>query len=209
MNGKLTAKEYHADAMRTADIMNIYEAAIKLPAEVGEMLNALGKRLFQGHQIDKTEVVEELGDICWYIAYFSACVGATFEEVLISNIKKRRERYPDGFNAVRSVNRGEATEEIQQNAAYRACHPETDPDETADMPIYLKLPDTCCEAYIKAFVTDEENIDFGEIYKRCPEDCFEGVDNLCEIMGNDGATRCPRCWNQPAGKLKTSKAVEW
>ena len=65
------------------------------------------KYLYQGHEFDREHMAEELGDVCWYVAELATGLGATLEEVMAQNIEKLRKRYPDGFDAERSVHREE------------------------------------------------------------------------------------------------------
>lgn len=50
---------------------------------------------------------EELGDVLWYIATTAAGAGISLDEIMENNIEKLRKRYPEGFDAERSVNRDE------------------------------------------------------------------------------------------------------
>lgn len=43
----------------------------------------------------------------WYIAQTATGLGVTLEEVAQHNVDKLRKRYPDGFDADRSVHRPE------------------------------------------------------------------------------------------------------
>ena len=57
----------------------------------------------QGHE--EPDVEEELGDVLWYVAMIAKLIGSDLETVMFRNIEKLRERYPDGFEVERSVNR--------------------------------------------------------------------------------------------------------
>ena len=52
-------------------------------------------------------MIEELGDVAWYLAETATAIGAELEDVLRANIEKLMKRYPEGFAAERSVNREE------------------------------------------------------------------------------------------------------
>jgi NTP pyrophosphatase (non-canonical NTP hydrolase) len=106
----MNADEYQKLALRTATDGNFHEriinAALGLSGEAGEFADAVKKMQFQGHGLDRTKAKNELGDIAWYVALASSALGFSLSEVLQSNIDKLRERYPDGFDSERSVNRG-------------------------------------------------------------------------------------------------------
>jgi NTP pyrophosphatase (non-canonical NTP hydrolase) len=50
-------------------------------------------------------MVDELGDVMWYVGETAAALGVTLEEVARHNIEKLRKRYPDGFDSDRSLHR--------------------------------------------------------------------------------------------------------
>ena len=45
---------------------NIQQAILGLIGEWGEVADILKKHIFQGHKMDKDNLIEELGDCCWY-----------------------------------------------------------------------------------------------------------------------------------------------
>lgn len=101
--------EYQKLAMRTASVSDnsslILNGALGLAGESGEVVDHIKKVLFQGHELDKEHLVEELGDICWYLAISSKGLGYDLETIFKMNVDKLIERYPDGFEVDRSVNR--------------------------------------------------------------------------------------------------------
>lgn len=78
-----------------------------LNGEAGEAIDILKKHMFQGHELDREHLAKELGDVAWYLAVSADALGYTLEQVLQMNIDKLRARYPDGFEADRSLNRKE------------------------------------------------------------------------------------------------------
>jgi NTP pyrophosphatase (non-canonical NTP hydrolase) len=78
-----------------------------LNGEAGECIDLLKKHLFQGHKLDKDKLTEELGDVLWYCAELACGLSVTLEEVAQRNIEKLKKRYPEGFDAERSINREE------------------------------------------------------------------------------------------------------
>ena len=106
----ITANDYQRAAMRTAgdDEENyLANGAMGLCGESGEVADLIKKHLFQGHELNRVKVVEELGDVFWYGALIAEAVGATLSEVMLTNRKKLEERYPDGFSKERSIHREE------------------------------------------------------------------------------------------------------
>ena len=113
---KLTANDYQRAAMRTASGMDresyngrglLLNAVMGLNGEAGEVIDHVKKVCFQGHEIDRQHLIEELGDVAWYLAVCCEAIDTTLEEVLQNNIDKLKARYPDGFDKSRSINREE------------------------------------------------------------------------------------------------------
>lgn len=103
-------KDYQSLAMITKNTdltaeQNMLNASMGLCGEAGEVLELFKKHWFQGHGLDHDEVIDELSDVCWYVALMCDSLGITIEEVQEHNIKKLRKRYPEGFKTHDSINR--------------------------------------------------------------------------------------------------------
>ena len=85
----------------------ILNAAMGLCGESGEVIDLVKKHLFQGHDLDEEVLIKELGDVAWYLAEAATALNVDLSEILEKNIKKLENRFPDGFNSNRSINRGE------------------------------------------------------------------------------------------------------
>ena len=115
----MTINEYQKLAMRTNDGMcdnrlhekeNIGElinGALGLTGESGEVADIIKKHVFHGHNLDKDEIIKELGDVCWYVALLSYAIDIPLEDILQKNIDKLKRRYPEGFSEESSINRVE------------------------------------------------------------------------------------------------------
>ena len=68
-----------------------------LAGEIGEVIDIMKKHIYQGKELDITDVIEEVGDVLWYIANFCSVNNITMDECMESNIKKLRKRFPNGF----------------------------------------------------------------------------------------------------------------
>ena len=77
-----------------------------MSAEVGEICG-LFQKTHQGHELSHSELRKEIGDLQWFVAelcdVFEWDLGCIAEE----NLVKLRKRYPNGFEAERSVHREE------------------------------------------------------------------------------------------------------
>lgn len=85
----------------------ILNASMGLCGESGEVIDLVKKHLFQGHDLDEEVLIKELGDVAWYLAEAATALNVNLSEILEKNIKKLENRFPDGFNSNRSINRGE------------------------------------------------------------------------------------------------------
>ncbi len=108
----MTLNEYQELAMRTLnpkldkkDIL--INGVMGLCGESGEVIDLVKKHLAQGHELDREKMIDELGDVAWYIAETAAALGADLEEVFSRNIEKLKKRYPEGFDSEASIHRGE------------------------------------------------------------------------------------------------------
>ena len=73
--------------------------------EFSEAGDSLKKYLFQGHELDKEHIAEELGDTMFYICNLSTLLDINMEEVLEKNIEKLNKRYKNGFSYKASIDR--------------------------------------------------------------------------------------------------------
>ena len=67
--------------------------------EVGELVDALKKRIIYGKPLDITNIIEELGDIEFYLEGIRQGLGISRIETLIANLEKLGKRYPEGSYA--------------------------------------------------------------------------------------------------------------
>jgi len=64
--------------------------------EVGELLDAIKKTVIYGKMIDMDHVIEELGDIEFYLEGLRQGLGLNRDEILQANIDKLQKRYSSG-----------------------------------------------------------------------------------------------------------------
>ena len=106
----MTINEYQKLAMRT-DNKNmewrdaLLDSVLGLGGESGECEDVVKKYCFQHHELNRKHLIEELGDVAWYLAKCATVLGMNLEDILRANIQKLEGRYPDGFEVDRSVNR--------------------------------------------------------------------------------------------------------
>ncbi len=106
----MNEQEYMSEVLRTyagshTPIDKLTLSALGLTSESGEVANSIKQVIFQGHHLDTMHLIEELGDILWYLVLACIVLDCTLEDVMIVNVAKLRERYPNGFDPMRSINR--------------------------------------------------------------------------------------------------------
>ena len=104
--------EYQDLAMRTLnpalskkDVL--INGVMGLCGEAGEAIDIVKKHLAQGHALDREKLIKELGDVAWYLAETAYALDVSLEEVFEGNIEKLKARYPQGFEAKKSIEREE------------------------------------------------------------------------------------------------------
>ena len=102
--------EYQKLAMRTVNPKLdknsvLINGVMGLCGESGEAIDIVKKWFAQGHELDREHLIKELGDIAWYLAETATALDVSLEEVFRGNIEKLQKRYPEGFDAEKSINR--------------------------------------------------------------------------------------------------------
>lgn len=105
----MTGNEYQQRALRTASAQTARELILNgvmgLSGESGECIDIVKKHMFQGHNLDREKLIDELGDVLWYIAITAAGLDVGLDDIMQHNVDKLRARYPEGFDAERSIHR--------------------------------------------------------------------------------------------------------
>ena len=107
----MNMNEYQELAARTINKtlypeQQAYHALHGMVGEIGE-LHSLYQKCYQGHSTNREHLKKELGDLLWFVAEYATGMGWTLEEVAQTNIDKLRARYPEGFEAEKSLHRKE------------------------------------------------------------------------------------------------------
>lgn len=106
----ITADDYQRQAMRTLnpalskkDVL--INGVMGLCGESGEAIDIVKKYLAQGHPLNREKLMEELGDVAWYLAETAYALDVSLDQVLRLNLEKLRQRYPQGFSQNQSTHR--------------------------------------------------------------------------------------------------------
>ena len=72
--------------------------ALGLAGEAGEVADLVKKGILHRTNVDRPgRIMEELGDVLWYVAGLASHYGLSLDDIMEANIAKLRERYPDGW----------------------------------------------------------------------------------------------------------------
>lgn len=97
--------------MRTAQRLSSQEllqmGVLGINGEAGEIADLVKKNVFQGHSLQKHDLIEEVGDCLWYLAILCEGLNANLEDVAQANIDKLMKRYPNGFENKKSLERND------------------------------------------------------------------------------------------------------
>lgn len=105
----MTTKEYQTECLRTNNVPTredmIINGVMGLCGESGEVMDVIKKWYYQGHPLDTEKVVEEIGDVLWYICSILTGLNVALGDAMENNIKKLKKRYPHGFSSEDSIHR--------------------------------------------------------------------------------------------------------
>ena len=95
----MTLDEYQKSAARTLnprlnDQEKLLDAAAGIAEEAGEVLAHVRKHLYQGRDLDRERLAEELGDVLWCIAAVATVSGLELSSIARQNQQKLAARHP-------------------------------------------------------------------------------------------------------------------
>ena len=84
----------------------LQHALYTLAAETGE-IHGLFQKEKQGHELEREHLIKEIGDAMWALAELCTVCDLDMSSVAETNIEKLEARYPNGFEAEKSLHRAE------------------------------------------------------------------------------------------------------
>ncbi len=82
----------------TPDQADLIHMCLGLTGEVGELVDAIKKFIVYGKEKDMENIIEEMGDIEFYLEGFrtNGEINVTRNKIINKNIEKLKKRYPNG-----------------------------------------------------------------------------------------------------------------
>lgn len=78
--------------------VRMLHAVIGACGELGELAQLIERWLYYGRGLDHNKIEDEMGDVLWYLAQMGNAAGVSLEAAMEANIRKLRQRHPEGFN---------------------------------------------------------------------------------------------------------------
>lgn len=80
-------------ASMTPEMADLLHAAVGVSGEAGELLDGVKKHVIYNKPLDRDNIIEELGDLEFYMEQLRQRIGVTRDETLAANIAKLSVRY--------------------------------------------------------------------------------------------------------------------
>lgn len=95
----MTLDEYQKAAGRTLNVRltdqeRLLDAAAGIAEEAGEVLAHVRKHLYQGRELDREQLAEELGDVLWCVAAVATMANLDLSSIAERNQRKLAARHP-------------------------------------------------------------------------------------------------------------------
>lgn len=78
--------------------VHLAHMALGLAGESGELVDLIKKGTINGHELDREKVLEEAGDVLFYLVGILSALRFTVEHAMTYNINKLTARYAQGYS---------------------------------------------------------------------------------------------------------------
>jgi len=82
--------------LQSEKMLRIAHSICGIANEAGELMEQFKKHVFYGAEFDFVNMLEEFGDMLWFMGIGIDAVGSSFDEVQNMNVRKLRARYKKG-----------------------------------------------------------------------------------------------------------------
>lgn len=94
-----------SDRLNQDNMEHILHAALGVTTEAGEIADQVKKHVYYGKKLDRDNLIEESGDLAWYLVVLLQALNSSLDEALEKNIKKLKLRYGNSFSEEKAINR--------------------------------------------------------------------------------------------------------
>lgn len=84
-------------AKNNAGAEGFLHASVGISGEAGEILDAVKKHWVYEKPLDRENLIEETGDILFYIQALCNLLGISLSDAIDANVDKLNKRYPQGY----------------------------------------------------------------------------------------------------------------
>ena len=106
--------------------------AIGISGEAGELLDAVKKATIYRKPLDIANIVEECGDLLFYIAGMLDSIGVDMESAMSANVSKLSIRYGKSYSNESAIARLDKVETLDKDHGSEVKGPEIEADEDFD-----------------------------------------------------------------------------
>ena len=89
------------------EAIRMLHGAMGASTEANEVLDIFKKHIYYGKDLDIEHLIEEIGDVMWYLAVILDSLKVPFSDVLERNIAKTKRRYKGAFSSEAAIVRNE------------------------------------------------------------------------------------------------------
>lgn len=106
MKGSMSKGGYDkiVNRFRSQKLIKMLHSAMGITTEAGELMDQLKRHTIYGSELDEINLMEELGDILWYIALMANTLNVSIEDLQQMNIAKLKVRYGGEFSEDKAKN---------------------------------------------------------------------------------------------------------
>lgn len=104
--GKLKPADAVIDSI-TSSKMDLMHCAVGASGEAGEVLDLIKKHVFNNREIDRQKLIEELGDVEFYLQGLRNALDIERDQIIQANVIKLDRRYRDGYSDEASLARAD------------------------------------------------------------------------------------------------------
>ncbi len=117
--------------------------AVGISGEAGELLDAIKKATIYRKQLDIANIVEECGDLLFYISGMLDSIGVDIESAMAANTSKLSIRYGKAYSDKSAIERADKMPTLDKDHGSEIKQPEPDEDFNEIVPRVCSMDEEC------------------------------------------------------------------